>query len=680
MENMSVSRMLWRICVLWMVLVLLGGPAGAIPDPSAVYCSELGYEYVIRTDEYGSQYGACVFPDGSECSAWAYFSKCYLESPSDDCEWPCQELPCKEAGEMLYIGECCEGLSRIRAAITYDDDCNDVGIGGPGSICSDCGNGRCESWESKCNCPIDCREPEVIYVDANAPGADDGTSWEDAYNFLQDALADANLSEKPVEIRVAQGVYTPDSSSAVPGGTGEREAAFGLIAGVAVWGGYEGFGEAEPDDRDIEKYETVLSGDIGGNDVGDLRDASRDDNSYHVVTGDDPEIGQSTVLDGFTIRGGNANGLWEEGYGDGGGIFCYGSGPTIRNCVICENSVGYLGHGGGMCSELGNPAVVKCTFRGNLADRYGGGMLNYLGSATLVDCRFVGNSTRSGGGAVFNWSSDVSLTNCVFVGNSATDDSGGGMHNYDSDVTLSGCVFSGNSSQRNGGGVYIYEASAKLTNCTFSGNSAADGGGLYNYKSSPVLRNCMLTGNRAERGGAIANQQNQNAEVLVNCILWGNVPDQWYGGWPVTSYSVVQGDAGFGIGNIDADPCFADPGYWDQNETPDDANDDFWVDGDYHLKSEAGRWDANEGQWTRDDVTSPCIDAGNPMSPIGLEPFPNGGIVNMGAYGGTAEASKSYFGEPPCETIIAGDINGDCIVDFGDFCIMALHWCEDNNP
>jgi hypothetical protein len=77
-----------------------------------------------------------------------------------------------------------------------------------------------------------------------------------------------------------------------------------------------------------------------------------------------------------------------------------------------------------------------------------------------------------------------------------------------------------------------------------------------------------------------------------------------------------------------------------------------------------------------DEVTSPCIDAGDVMSAIGLEAFPNGGIVNMGAYGGTVEASKSWFGGPPCEIIVAGDINGDCVVDFLDFGIMGLHWLE----
>ena len=65
------------------------------------------------------------------------------------------------------------------------------------------------------------------------------------------------------------------------------------------------------------------------------------------------------------------------------------------------------------------------------------------------------------------------------------------------------------------------------------------------------------------------------------------------------------------------------------------------------------------------------------MSPIGHEPFPNGGIINMGAYGGTGEASKSYFGKALCQTIVAGDVNGDCEVDFEDFRLMGLHWMND---
>ena len=75
---------------------------------------------------------------------------------------------------------------------------------------------------------------------------------------------------------------------------------------------------------------------------------------------------------------------------------------------------------------------------------------------------------------------------------------------------------------------------------------------------------------------------------------------------------------------------------------------------------------------------NPYIDARDMSGPLGYEPFPNGGVINLGADGGTSEASKSYSGGPPCETIIAGDINGDCKVDFKDFAIMAFHWLQDN--
>ena len=79
-----------------------------------------------------------------------------------------------------------------------------------------------------------------------------------------------------------------------------------------------------------------------------------------------------------------------------------------------------------------------------------------------------------------------------------------------------------------------------------------------------------------------------------------------------------------GEGNLDTDPLFVDPD-----------------NGDYHLKSEAGRWDPISQSWVQDDVTSPCIDAGDPTNLISSEPSPHGDIINMGAYGGTSEASKS---------------------------------------
>jgi hypothetical protein len=89
------------------------------------------------------------------------------------------------------------------------------------------------------------------------------------------------------------------------------------------------------------------------------------------------------------------------------------------------------------------------------------------------------------------------------------------------------------------------------------------------------------------------------------------------------TYSNVQ-SGWSGDGNIDMDPLFADPNH-----------------GDFHLKSHGGRWDPISQSWFVDDISSPCIDAGSPYESIGLERFPNGDRVNMGAYGGTQEASLS---------------------------------------
>jgi len=163
---------------------------------------------------------------------------------------------------------------------------------------------------------------------------------------------------------------------------------------------------------------------------------------------------------------------------------------------------------------------------------------------------------------------------------------------------------------------------ATLNNCTFSNNWADNGCALYCYWTS-----------------------------ADNCIFWGTegqiYPDSPEGELVFVDYSNIQGGWS-GEGNIDTDPCFVDPGYWanvnDPNiiAEPNDPNA-IWVDGDYHLKSQAGRWDPVSESWVFDDVTSPCIDAGDPNSPVAFEPFPNGGIINMGAYGGTAEASMSFL-------------------------------------
>jgi len=521
-----------------------------------------------------------------------------------------------------------------------------------------------------------CATAKTIYVDADAAGANDGSSWANAYNDLQHALNAADTLAKPVEIRVAHGTYRPDWDE------GYRTEAFELRNGVAIKGGYPGLGEPDPNARDIELYETILSGDISGNDieVADpcdlLTEPARCENSYHVVTA--YEVGETAILDGCTITGANANGLSE--YDAGGGMDCSFSRPTIIDCTFTGNSAEI---GGGMFIISGAPVLIDCRFRRNAASYYGGGIgaFDNVGVATMAGCEFEKNWAPEGGG-IGAAESKATLTNCIFIENSAY--SGGGLSNYYSNASLFGCTFVGNSASETGGAISNHASGLILTNCSFRGNSAEEGGAIYNYiDANHRMVNCTFTGNSAIVGNAMACDSLGELEPsnvqLTDCILWDGGNEIWNNDSSeiMVRYSDVQGGWP-GEDNIHLDPCFAHPGYWDTNGTPEDANDDFWADGDYHLKSQAGRWDASEGRWMTDDVTSPCIDAGDPMTPIGPEPFPNGGIINMGVYGGTTEASKSYFGKPPCETIVAGDINGDCEVNFEDFRLMALHWLEEH--
>jgi predicted outer membrane repeat protein len=256
----------------------------------------------------------------------------------------------------------------------------------------------------------------------------------------------------------------------------------------------------------------------------------------------------------------------------------------------------------------------------------------------ILNCTIT--TGNSGPGVSCRASSPV-LTNCTITGNSAP---GGGLRCHDSSApVLTNCTITENP----GGGVNCLGSSPVLTNCMVTGNSAHDGAGVSCYdSSSPVLINCTITGNSARSRWGGGFDCSNSSPVLTGCIVWGNVGgsiDLSGSSNPQISFSCIEG--GFpGEGNIDSDPLFIDLGYWHDNNTPDVPGDDYWVDGDYHLKSQAGRFDQTTQAWVKDDATSPCIDAGDPLSPVMYEPHPRGCIINMGAYGGTVEASKSPLG------------------------------------
>lgn len=264
-------------------------------------------------------------------------------------------------------------------------------------------------------------EPVIYYVDADAIGDDDGSSWADAYNFLQDALVAVQAGD---EIRVAQGAYRPDEDTAHPTGTDDRNSTFQLVNGVALYGGYAGFGSANPDIRDPNAYLTVLSGDLNGNDVALANpralydDPSRAENSYHVLTGSGTD--ETAVIDGFTITAGNANGPSPDN--NGGGMYNHEGSSTVINCVVRKNSV-WAG-GGGMYNSNSHPRITNCLFSDNLAGN-GGGMANYQSNPALINCIFNGNSAEEihgdgNGGGLYNDHSSPILINCTLVGNRAT--------------------------------------------------------------------------------------------------------------------------------------------------------------------------------------------------------------------------------------------------------------------
>jgi len=450
-----------------------------------------------------------------------------------------------------------------------------------------------------------------LYVDADAAGANNGSSWADAFVNLQDALSLVKMSPHIEQIRVAQGIYKPDrGADQTPG---DRNALFQLIDGVALMGGYAGFAEPDPNARDIKQYETILSGDLNGDDI-DIKSLANlegaltfmwAENTYQVVEA--KYVDAATVLDGFTI--------------------------TSSSSVLTDI-------GSGMSNKDASPTINNCTFRGNYATaKEGGGMYNDRSNPTLTNCTFSANAAYEGGGMA-NRRSNPTLINCTFSGNHATDNEGGGMANCLgggmanclSNSTLISCSFSGNYATGVGGGMSNI-GNSTLINCIFSGNYAKRGSAFDNEgDSNLMLMNCTFSRNvcRVTGGKAILNNS-ESYLVLTNCIVWDNTGDRIQGHATV-SYSNIQ--AGWpGRGNINADPLFADPlGPDNIAGTEDD---------DLRLQSQVGRWDPNSQAWVQDVVTSPCIDAGDPTSLIGLEPSPNGGIINMGAYGGTSEASKS---------------------------------------
>ena len=256
-----------------------------------------------------------------------------------------------------------------------------------------------------------------------------------------------------------------------------------------------------------------------------------------------------------------------------------------------------------------NPDVVAAT----IID--GGGRAVTFANGEDAGCVLSGFTITGGSRGIYGTNNVFpTIDKCTITGNT-----GAGIELYSGgNPTLTNCTIianggSGIEMRPLRAGRFTYYNSPKMSNCIIAAN---DGFGL--LRGIPTVTNCTIAGNR--RSGI-----QDSMLTVTNSIVYfnGNRAGQIANSTGTVTYSDIQGFFQ-GAGNIDADPLFADS-----------------ANGDYHLKSQAGRWHPGSETWISDNLTSDCIDAGDPGSAIGLEPSPNGSVINMGAYGGTAQASKS---------------------------------------
>ncbi|MFH1614320.1 MAG: hypothetical protein ABIG61_04455 [Planctomycetota bacterium] len=382
----------------------------------------------------------------------------------------------------------------------------------------------------------------------------------------------------------------------------------------------------------------------------------------------------------------NCNINYNEAAGSGGAFYnCCG---TVTDCNICNNTA--LAGSGGAFSGY-NDTIRGCNITDNIAHLNGGGIRKCIGLTT--DCFITGNTAGGSGGGAYDCNS---ITDSVFFTNKATHGGalsccyglisacrvtgnlaryGGGLK--DCNAVIENCWIYSNDADLDGGA--LNNCDSNIVNCYIFENSAYWGGGLYNcdgtiektiiakntadqgaglYYSDAEIINCTITGNNAVDGSGLYFCD----AGIANSIIWANTAinqsSQIYMSGATVTYSCIQG--GYtGLGNINTDPCFAD-----------------FDNADYHLKSSAGRWDPNNLIWVYDiNKNSLCIDAGHPGSDWTAELWPHGQRINMGAYGGTAEASLS-----PSQGGIQADLNIDYCVNFRDFALFSADWMTNGNP
>lgn len=471
--------------------------------------------------------------------------------------------------ESCSNGSCIDGTVCDEAddCDAVNDHCDDRTCGGFCSQGAECIAGSCEIV--------------TLYVDANvncgAGTCESGLSWDTAYTFLQDALDEVSNYPYVREIRVADGTYLPDEGTSP--NAGDRDATFNLLDAVEIKGGYAGDGAPDPDARNISVNETILSGDLNGDgpffttseectDDSDCAGGTQPycingycadpsgvatDNSYHVVTA--IGVGETAVLDGFTITGGVAlDNCAASPPNDcrGGGMLVTGS-PTIKSCTFDVNSAG---SGGAVFiyddASFAAPTFDDCRFTNNRASLGGAVAVGAGGMPTFISiCHFLGNAADNGGAiAVTGDSFDSAATAPLFDGphfvryNTAYA-TGGAVYHEDAHGRFETCLIQYNRSVsrttgQGAGAVMLVsdssvtcaDADAKFVSCDFRENSSRRyGGAVISANGAALFDGCSFTRNitddvvsmtqYANAGGAIYALANGGIEI-VDCKFYGN--------------------------------------------------------------------------------------------------------------------------------------------------------------
>ena len=351
---------------------------------------------------------------------------------------------------------------------------------------------------------IDSPRIPIVRVRKSSTGTGDGTSWENAYSSLQDAL---NAAEWGAEIWVSAGVYFPDEGNGLI--DNHPENSFRLRNGIAVYGGFSGT-ETNRDQRIVAEHSTILSGDIeqddlneDGNSIAETVESVVSRNSRSVVIAS--HTARDAILDGFIITAGVADHGTHAPGAHGGGLVCDSASPTIANCRFSGNVASSRG-GAAYLGQFSYPHIVDCSFSHNRA-RFGGGVSsNFYSLPRFVRCEFSDNNAFARGGGLAYGSGLAILTNCRFIGNTARI---GGALSISTGLpgeggTHSNCIFAGNSASQGGGALYIRRSSPSFINCTFAGNHNKGDAGL--------------------RGGSIRHFDG-GVSSFKNCIIWGNADD-----------------------------------------------------------------------------------------------------------------------------------------------------------